>query len=404
MKSSKKIWKLDFIILSILGLVCFLVTSLLLHLHGIVMYDFDSYGYYYRAANVWDSSEGFPTPFILFLNFLQNVFSDSSDQLYLIRIVHVIFTFQLVGFIYLIIRKILNPIFSASVSLMILFTPQLLTYSIVLHNDIFALSMGFASVYFSLKPRLTNIIIAFVFIIIASTTRLDMYPVFLIPFLINVVRYVRKRIQISVESSTSIKSLGKKKIFYYLYRKRLLGSSLILFVCIAIFLIFPFILTQDYYYLTTRFNPVERALFSLRYETIELVLSTSLELIPNELSNKVFLASLLVALAYVLISNSKKILRVTKLNYTYKDTDLALIYLTSIFLLLLVNTAVFHIGYTIVDGEVILSENVSPRYLIGLQTLLVFGFAFSVLIAVKTFYQSNSSYSQKLIGGPKRSG
>lgn len=347
------------------------------------MYHIDSYTYYFEAKTITeDPQQSSINPFIILLSFLQQLMESFPNTIFAVRIANVFFSFLLVAFLYLITRRILNPLASLGVVTMTSFTPIFLTYSIVLHNDIFALAMGFVSVYFSLKPRLTNIIIALIFLSIASLTRFDIYFLFLIPFLINLIRYLTKKLYTIFNSSLLVHYTSIQKISHF-RENRSLGTLLIISVCVVIFIVIPFLIGQDYYFSITRFDPIERLSLFLTYDSISMVWTDSVDVTDDDFLNKLFLALLFLSTIFLLSKNYKNILQILKLNYRFRVGDYAMVYVIIIFVISVISNSIFHIGYTIVGDFVLINDRISDRYLLVTQLLLIYGFAFTMLLLVR---------------------
>jgi len=359
--------KLDSLIIIILiAFTFFSITSLFTE-HARFMFDIDSYEYYELATS--NVNEKIPSTSIVYISFLSFVYKiyGNSDALFFLRIVISLFTIQLVVFLYLIARNMFNPFFSMVAAITASFSPILLSYSGTLHNDIFALAMGFTSLYFATKPNTRSLISSLSFLFITSLVRLDISILFFIPFLISFTLFITKKFQIR---------------FLYLFS-----------IFLALGISFGVFTIQNTSFYASRFNPLEKLILFLRFQTLETVWSSSTEITSNDHLNIFFTILLIGGFIASMFCYRKKILCVfLNKNNNLAESQITPIYLVLVFFISIVSATVFHIGYVIEENEtLIINSGITVRYLIPIQTLLVFGIP---LVLVSLFYFLTNKYGE----------
>jgi hypothetical protein len=318
------------------------------------MFNIDSYIYVYTAISIAEGSGEFSiSPFINIMSFVIQLLGNSGDIILSLRIMNIAFSIQLIIFIFLIARRIFNPIFSVFTALMALFLPLFQSYAITLHNDIFAVSMGFTSLYFILKPKLVNVILATLFFFLAILTRPDAFPIFVIPLLIGTFIWIRKK------TGWNLHPL-------------LIGIIIIIPIGIA------YIAMQDYYYSTTRFNPLEKIILFLRPAVIKTIWEDSIAITGNDLLDTLYPLLILTGILVSIFIHKAKILHIFRLRrYKFKEADIVALYLTFAFIASLVGLIVFHVVYSIVNDEIIINYKITTRYFIPIQLFMVYGFTYA---------------------------
>lgn len=348
--------KMDILIMIFLGYITFISKIFFLQNYADNMFDFDSYTYLSTAILMTTGDASSSNPFIIFLSSLYPFFSDQSTAIVSLRVINLVFSVHLVLISYLIARKLFNYYFSFFTALIISFTPIFVMYSVNLHNDIPALAIGLTSLYFCTKERsIINFSTSTLLLILLAVIRLDVFAVFFIPYLIEILHY----------ASTKI-----RKNFFLL---------LALVIPILAFLVFLF--GQDYYYTITRFNPVEKLVLSLTVDNITNVWQNVIDLTGIDLWNKILVVIGLLGTVIFVMNNKDKIYTMIKNRRLEggKSSKL-LIYLVIIFFLSLLSIIVFHIPYTIdTNGKIIFTDNITIRYLIVNQILFIYGIIYSFL-------------------------
>ncbi len=352
--------RVDLLILNFLGFITFFASIFLLQNHAEFMYDVDSYRYYFLSISPDDFFAGSTQSFVKFLTFIHEIVPQSA-QLLTVRTINTVFTVQLVVFIYLIGRKIFNPFFATVGALLVSFSPILTSYSVTLHNDIFALAMCFTALFFMIKPRSSNLIIAFLLLLVAGFTRVDTTLLFILPFIISVSYFGSKKTRVR---------------FLYLF---VLG--------LLVFFVGGFLMSQNTDIYASRFSGTERVTLFLNYDTINTVWEKASHITQSELLNKFFSNVLFVCSIIFLVNFRKKILEFfTSMGDNFNSRKIATFYLTLIFIISVLSASTLHIPYTI-DEENLLTihEKIINRYVLPTQILILFGFTlvFSIFPAAQ---------------------
>jgi Dolichyl-phosphate-mannose-protein mannosyltransferase len=374
--TTKLLQQLDLIIVVFLGVVSFSTLFFLLVNSGKAMFNIDSYTYLSTAVSIAKgSSEYSANPFINIISLAIKVSTNLHiESLLPLRILNIVFAVQLVVLIYLIARKIFDHFFSTLTAVMALFLPLFQSYSITLHDDIFAISMGFASLYFIMKPKLANIVLATAFFTISILTRYDMLPIFVIPFVFGIVTFIRNKTGWNLNPISS-------------------GLIVILLIEIA------YIAAQGYYHSITRFNPLERFIVFVRPDIIQLALKNSIAITGNQLLDNIYLGSIIFGISlFIFVHRAKLVAILRSKEYRLKEVDTAAVYLTFAFLTSFISLVAFHINYSIVDDKVVFNPVITPRYFIPVQLFMVYAFTFTFSsYSLRNLQSIKNLVSQKLI-------
>jgi Dolichyl-phosphate-mannose-protein mannosyltransferase len=345
-----------FLIVS-LGVFSFFTLTLFLLVYGKTMFNIDSYTYLYTAVSIAKGSgESSFSPFINIMALVIRLLGNSDDLILPLRIMNIIFSVQLIIFIFLIARKIFNVVFSAFTALMALFLPLFQSYAITLHNDIFAASMGFTSLYLIIKPKLVNLLLATLFFFLAILTRPDTFPIYIIPLLLGITIWIRKSTGWNVHP-----------IF----------TAMIIVIVIGV----VYIGMQNYYYSTTRFNPIQKFVLFIRLDTLRAIWESSVAITGNDLLDTFYPYIIAIGMSLSIFIHRAKILNIFRLRaYKFEEADLVALYLTFGFITCLVSLIIFHIPYTIVNNQIIVDYNISPRYFIPIQLFMVYAFVYALSV------------------------
>jgi hypothetical protein len=345
---------LDVFLIVLLGLFTFSTLMLLLLNYGKTMFNIDSYGYLDTAISIAKGSGKFSfSPFINIMSFVIRLLGNSVDIILSLRIMNIVFSIQLIIFIFLIARRIFNPIFSAFTALMALFLPLFQSYAITLHNDIFAASMGFTSLYFIVKPKLVNLLLAALFFFLAVLTRPDAFPIYIIPLSIGTIIWIRKKTGWNLHP---------------------LSTGIIIIILIEI----AYASMQGYYYSTTRFNPLQKILLFLRPDIVKVIWEGSIAITGNDLLDALYPYLILIGILLSIFIHRAKILHIFRSRrYKFKEADIMSLYLTFAFIASLVSLVGFHVRYSIVNDQIIVDYNITPRYFIPIQLFMIYGFTYA---------------------------
>jgi hypothetical protein len=295
-------------------------------------------------------------PFIIFLSSIYRLV-DHANAIFLLRNVIIVFSIILFIFIYLTMKKICNQIISFVGTCVSSFIPLFVSYSANLHNDIFALSLGFISLYFSIMPRkFIQVMLAAIFIILAGLTRPDAFAGFLIPFIIGMSYFISRKI---------------RRNFYFIF-----GS------CLSIFAVLAFVVGQDYYYHTTRFNPVGKITLSLTYDNVMFVWQNLIKITLDDTVNNIFLSSVVIGIIFSLFNTIRILRHVSFSNIQFKEEGFVALYLSLIFVAYFINLVTFHLPYTLTNDTIQFLNFLTPRYLLPLQILLFCAFTYVLKLPI----------------------
>jgi len=346
--------KVDLIIMNYLAFITIFASVYFMLNHAQFMYDIDSYRYFFLSNTTEDYFSGNNTSFVIFLSVLRDIFPNSEELLFL-RIVNTIFTAQIVLFIYLIGRKIFNSFFALVGALLVSFAPILTSFSVTLHNDIFALAMGLGALFFMLKPRTTNLVIAAVLLSITGLTRVDTAFLFFIPFSISISYWASNKFHI-------------RFLFFFV-------------LVMLVFFTIGYILSQNSEIYSSRFSIIDRLILFLNYDTIEIVWKTSTNISHYELLNNLFSGILVVSAIIFLITFRKEIRRFFMLKGDkFNSKKIAVFYLMIVFFISIISNATLHVDYTIDEDGLNIKKKITDRYVIPTQILFLFGFTMVISI------------------------
>jgi len=407
--------KFDVLFLIFLGIISLFSTYYFLDNHGTIMIYYDAYVNFETATSLEKSTKIFSdihdpleffqeyNPFILYLSSIYQPSLDPISALMQLRIINLFFTIQLILFFYLIARKMFNPMFSFAVSTMAIFIPVLMAYSGTLESNIFSLAMGFTSLYFSIKPkRIFCVIIATIFILLTAS-RIDTFLIFVFPYLIG--------------------------ITYYLREKTKLRFSFLLLIIFGGILIPIYLTIQSIgvIYKSELFNNniFEQVITLLRFENLSVILNSSVEITGEkvikfdgvQVLDFIYLTVFLFGIIYFVINYRKTLYKIFKLKgHEYGESSTTIIYLTIIFLADLITLTVFKISFSYVDGEFLFSDQILPRYMIGMRLLVLFGFMYGIsVLGIHVFqpiyrifkkqkYQQKTTFTNKTQESFKKNG
>lgn len=360
------IQRIDIVIIIVIVAILIIIRGVLIETSAIVMFDYDAYGYASSAILAAKGISDFPSdPFVIFLVFIYQ-FAPDSDPLQVMRAINLISSIPLIVFFYLIARKIFNRFFSIASTLFASILPLYLMYSLTLHNDIFALFLGFASLYFAINPkRFYHLGISGGLIILAYMVRPDVFVIFSIPFAISLARCLNRTI-------TNVKLI------------------FLIIICITLLVSVTYLITA---YTQDSDHPLgfntSRILSSLSYETINKAWEDSTTLTKNESLDKLYLIFIFVGTIGFLYRYHSDIYKILK-NRTAKfsEAQWTAIYLAISFVVSLASLAAYHIYYTETGQGFVM--RITPRYLIANQLLMIYGFIHAFVFFFNSIFSSRS--------------
>jgi len=341
--------KLDIVFVVFLSYVVFFTRTFFLENHQETMIFVDSYTYLSDAIFI-NSNPNSAGSFITILSYFYPLFDDPGEAIFYLRLMMIIFSIQLVAIFYLICRKLFNPLYSLIGSLFVSFLPLFVPYSITFHDDIFALSMAFTCLYFSINyKKFVNVALAGFFVFLAVSARADSL-IFIIPFLFALALYTSKKLNIK---------------FHIL---------LIIFITVFIGISFYAAQIMNVGLYPKKFdNYIEQIFFFMTYDNMNMVLESIFSLTSSETLNNLYLGLVLVGIIFMVMKHRDYILKILTLKIGYFDEkSVTVIYLVIVFLILLVSLMVFHVGWTFDDaGNLKSSDSILGRYLLGSRIILI---------------------------------
>lgn len=229
------------------------------------MYFFDSYGFVNKALDLVYNGQisfGAGLPFIFLLGFCLYSFSWVAPPLIIVQSIMISFSIITILILYLIAKKISGTLFAFLGSILAAFEPYFISYSIVGHNDVFAIALGLASFYFVIATKKLNYIITPFLFYMAVGTRPELYPVFSVPILLFTV---------------------------YKNWKSNLRQKMILVAYLVLVYLLPIIWISTIMPYYTRFSPIQRMILFLNPELIGIVLTNIFNFYSQESLNTLFL-------------------------------------------------------------------------------------------------------------------
>jgi hypothetical protein len=337
------------------------VTRLLLIKNAPFVYFFDSYGYVSKALDFLFQGAipfGVGVPFTLSLAAFMFAFGPILQPVLAARLLMLVMTSLTVCVTYLLGTRIVNKTFGFLAALLALFEPLFLTYSIVPHNDVFAVAMGLTAIYLATSNVRFSYALGAVFFYFTVLTRPEFFPILAIPILF----------------------FFTAKLFRGRSRKSLAKLGLV----VAIYVL-PSIWVYEVYATYTRFGLFERVNLFLTPDIFQFTLNFVFEFYDNVLLNNIFLAFVALGLILAFLTIAGQFLSLERTGRSFSinrkkdqrirdklssDKTLIALCVFLVFLIDIVVLTVFSIGYTIVDGKVIITAWFPDRYMI-LSRLLV---------------------------------
>jgi len=346
-KIRKRSWDIIFVVF--LSFVVIISRAIFLENHQETMIYVDAYKHLSMAIFI-NSNASSPGSFITILSYFYPLFDNPDEAILYLRLLVLTFSIQLVAFFYLICRKLFNPFYSLIGSLLVSFLPLFVSFSMTFHDDIFALAMGFTSLYFSINcKRLVNVALAGFFVFLAVSTRFDS-GVFVIPFLIGFTLYTSKKLDIK---------------FYILLIIVITAFMLVLFYTAQT--------TTEGLFPQKFDNHIEQLLFFMTFDNMNMVLESIFELTSSETLNNLYLGFVLVGMIFMAVRHRDYIMKILTLKIgKFDEKSITVIYLTIVFLTLLVSLTAFHVGWTYDDaGNLKADDDILGRYLMGSRIILI---------------------------------
>ena len=371
--------KQDIICLSILALVVIFTRSVLL-MNAPSMYFFDSYSYVDQALDFIQTGQIIlkpSLPFILTLSFFLQLFNWLAPSINVVQAIMVSFSVMATIILYLIGKKMVGTMFALIASILAAFEQYFMSFSIVGHNDVFAISMGLASFYFAtLNKKLQYVLTPILFYIVVGT-RPELYPVFLVPIiLLNVYK--------------NWKSNLRQKLLLTLYLT-------VIYVLPALWI---YTILPTY----TRFSPIQRIMLFLNPELIGVTFNSVFKFYSQDILNNIFVAFCFLGVfvwfvrtfgGFAIFKKAKQSIQAKTwftecknsfrmlLNSERVVIGICIFLIFAVYFLVLVT---YGFGYTITDGQLTVIPTISERYLILPRLLLSFSLAFPLYLGLRWIY------------------
>lgn len=358
------------------------VTRVLLIINAPFIYHFDSYTYLGRAVDLASNGTiqlGVGMPFVLTLAALLFTFGSSFGSILIARFLMLLATAVSVCVIYLLGVKMASKTFGFLAAFLATFEPYFLTYSIVPHNDVFAVAMGLAALYLAASSVRFHYALAPIFFYFAILTRPEFFLVLVIPILAFSIAKVLK-----MRSKRAIRKFAFDLGVYVL----------------------PFIWVYSVSKSYTRFNPFEKFALFLKPELLQFTLDSVFKFYDKEFLNQVFFVFFAMGVGATLLTTAAQFVSVERKGKAFsikrkKDKSVKEIFLSDkaivtlcVFLLFIIDVivlTVYGMGYAIVNGTLIIKPWFPDRYLILPRLLTSYPLAYTLSMVVQSFRAQISS-------------
>lgn len=344
------------------------------------MYFFDSYGYVNQALDFVHNGQinfGPSMPFILSLSFFLKLFSWLAPPVSIVQSVMISFSAMTVLTLYFIGKKMAGTLFAFIASIFAAFEQYFLSFSIVGHNDVFAIAMGLGSFYFvTVNKKLHYVISPFLFYF-AVGTRPELYPVFVVPI-----------------------------ILFNVYKnwKSNLRQKMLLAVYLTVVYMLPALWIYTVLPNYTRFSPIQRIILFLNPELFGVALTSIFNFYSQDSLNYIFVllcffgvltwfvhvysdfvkhkGSEYLSQTKLWFKESGKLIRML-LNLESVVIGICICLIFGIYVLVLVT---YGFGYVITDDKLVIIKTLSERYLILPRLLLSFSLTYPLSLTIKWIY------------------
>ena len=350
-----------------------IVTRLILIANAPFTYYLDSYTYISKAINFVSSGTiqlGVGMPFIAFLGGFYYLFGSLSGS----RLLMLLMSGLLVSVIYFFGRKMSGKIFGFIAAIVAIFEPLFLSYSIVPHNDVFAIAMGITALYLATSDTKFGYILSPFFYYIAIITRPELSLVLVVPiFLFPIFKLLKTR---SVRTVTTF----VLSIFVY---------------------ILPLLWVFNYAQNLTRFGIIEKFTLFLTPELLKKTLAFSLSFYDESLLNQAIFSFIVVGIVLGLFSIVSNFLSFQKRGsfclikrkkdgnakkVFFSDRGILAFLLSLVFILDVIAITAYGYGYVIVSGNLEVLGWLPERYLILPRVLMSFPLAYPLSLIIQKLW------------------
>lgn len=341
------------------------------------IYYFDSYAYMRKAIDFFSQETiqfGAGIPFVAALGILFSVFGNILGAASVSRLLMLLTTALLVYVMYSFGLKMSGKIFGFLAALFAIFEPYFLSFSIVPHNDVFAIATGLAALYFATSDKKSRLILSLMFFYFAVLTRPEFYLTLVIPI-----------------------------FAFYLYKG--LKIRTIRAAIPLIFGIIVYVLPSIWLYIVaraaTRFDIIEKFSLFLTPELVTKTLDLSFRFYDQWFLNRVVFVFVGLGMLVGLLNIIAQFVSFEKVGKTFsiryrKDKSIKDVFLSDrvmvtfclllVFVTYIVVLTAYGYGYVIVDGKLIIIQSIPERYLILPRLLLSYPFACVLSIVIRKVY------------------
>lgn len=350
-----------------------IATRLLLIKDSPTIYHFDSYSYMNKAiAFAYDGTIQFSVgmPFVVSLASFIFALRLFLQPAWAVRILMLIMTAVTVCVVYLLGVKIGGKAFGFLAALIAMFESFFLTYSIVPHNDVFAVAMGLLALYFAVSGMRMGYVLAPIFLFSTTLTRPEFFPVFVIP---TVAFFTAKAFQ-----NTSKKSLAKLALIIGIY-------------------VLPAIWVYFTYGTYTRFGLFDKLNLFLTPSLVGFTFDSVFAFYDDILLSGIFILLVVIGIGLAVVTQFSRFFSLERTSgFSIKrrkdrsarqilgsEKTLVALCVFLVFIMDIIVLTAFGLGYTIVDGKVIVQTWFPDRYLILPRLLISYPLAYPLTIAVE---------------------
>jgi len=363
-------------LLALLTLIL-VITRLTLISDAPFVYNLDPYTYL-TQARVFASSGtiqiGVGTPFIIALGVFLFIFGSSFGTIIASRLLMLLMTALAVIVIYLFGLKMSGKVFGFLAALFAIFVPIFLSYSIVPHNDVFAMAMGLAGLYLATSDSKLAYILSPIPVYIAIFVRPELSIVFVLPILIYSI----------------LKTLGNYSFKPF--------SRFVYYLCIYVV---PILWVYNYANTFTRYGTLEKFTLFVTPNLISKTLFYTFSFYNSSVLNQVFMFFIIFGVILsisIFIFNLFKIQKQgrTRLilysktsmlkNLILSDQAILVLMIGLVFALDVIAITAYGYGYTIVDNKLEISSLTTERYLILPSLLLSYAFVYPLSVVVRKLW------------------
>ena len=341
------------------------------------IYHLDSFNYLNAANNFALSGEiqfRIGLPFILFLGTFLRAFLEFSNIFLASRICVLLTSTLLVILTYLLGNRLSGNLLGLVAGLFVIFNPYILKYSVVPHNDIFALTVGVLAFLFSTSRLKKNYLLSAFFIYLALLTRPDIGLALLFP--------------IVTLCYTCISSLSTKKRIIIITLLYILPSFL------------AYLLARSQLYMS-RFNLLARFLMFFQLSKFRIVLDRLFTFSEISILNTVSILFIGCGLLLAVLEILSLFIRFTSKDKGTMNLlsakQLVAFNLFLFFLIYLVVVVVWGFPYTIEDGVLQVHLTLNDRRLIPLSFVLSYAFAYPIARAPAIMTKYRLEFSRNLM-------